>query len=70
MKEEREGLGGLTRREFLYLTGLGTSGMTLAGFPQLGRGEEKKPKYGGLISRHVRSTMTRLIALEIDRFLR
>jgi len=47
MKKEREGLGELTRREFLYLTGLGTAGMTLAGIPQLGRGEEKKPKYGG-----------------------
>jgi len=47
MKKRREGLGGLTRRGFLYLTGLGTAGMTLAGIPQLGRGEEKKPKYGG-----------------------
>jgi len=47
MTNRKEGLGGLTRREFLYMTGLGTAGMTLAGIPQLGRGEEKKPKYGG-----------------------
>jgi peptide/nickel transport system substrate-binding protein len=47
MKDEKEGLGDLSRREFLYLSGLGMAGMSLAGIPELGHGAEEKPKYGG-----------------------
>jgi peptide/nickel transport system substrate-binding protein len=43
----REDFGGLTRRDFLYLSGMGVAGLTLAGVPELGHGQEKKPKYGG-----------------------
>jgi hypothetical protein len=45
--EEREDFGDLTRRDFLYLGGLGVAGLTLAGVPELGHGQEKKAKYGG-----------------------
>jgi len=38
---------GLTRRDFLYLSGAGIAGMTLASIPELTQGAEKKPKYGG-----------------------
>ncbi len=37
----------LTRRELLHLGGMGMAGMALGGFPALGYGAEKKPKYGG-----------------------
>jgi peptide/nickel transport system substrate-binding protein len=47
MKDKKEDLGGLTRREFLYLSGVGMAGMTLSSIPELGYGAEKKPKYGG-----------------------
>jgi len=47
MKDEEENFGGLTRRDFLYLTGMGMAGMTLAAIPERGYGAEKKPKYGG-----------------------
>ncbi len=47
MKNGKEDFGGLTRRDFLYLTGAGMTGMALAGMPELGYGEEQKPKYGG-----------------------
>ena len=39
--------GGVSRREFLYWSGVGMAGMSLAGIPGLGHGAEKKPKYGG-----------------------
>jgi hypothetical protein len=39
---------GLSRREFLTLSGLGVAGATL-GFPDIGRAQEKKPKYGGIL---------------------
>lgn len=42
----REDSNPLTRREFLYRTGMGLTAMSLASFPGLGHGEEK-PKYGG-----------------------
>jgi peptide/nickel transport system substrate-binding protein len=38
---------GLTRRDFLYLSGMGMAGLGLAGIPELGHGQEKKPRYGG-----------------------
>ncbi len=47
--EKREDFGDLTRRDFLYLSGMGMAGLTLAGVPELGHGQEKKPKYGGII---------------------
>jgi len=47
MKDQKENFAGLTRRQFLYLSGVGTAAVTLAGFPELGHGVEKKPKYGG-----------------------
>ena len=47
--ENREGFGGLSRRDFLYLSGMGVAGLTLAGVPELGHGQEKKPKYGGIM---------------------
>ena len=47
MKEENENSGGLTRREFLYWSGVGMAGMTLNGFPSVAHSAEKKPKYGG-----------------------
>ena len=47
MKIKKEDFSGMTRRDFLYLSGAGIAGMTLAGFPELTHGQEKKPKYGG-----------------------
>jgi len=47
MPDRKEDFMGLTRREFLYLSGVGTAGVTLAGIPESGYGAEKKPKYGG-----------------------
>ena len=47
MKDERKSFEGMTRREFLYLSGLGMAGMSLARNPDLSLGAEKKPKYGG-----------------------
>jgi peptide/nickel transport system substrate-binding protein len=47
MDDGKENLGGLSRREFLYLSGIGMAGMALAGIPEMAQGEEKKPKYGG-----------------------
>ena len=46
MKDKKENFQGLTRREFLYLSGAGMAGMTMAGIPKLGYGAGK-PKYGG-----------------------
>ena len=48
MKDKKENFQGLTRREFLYLSGAGMAGMTMAGMPKLGYGAEK-PKYGGIL---------------------
>jgi peptide/nickel transport system substrate-binding protein len=45
--EEKKGFGGMTRRDFLCLTGAGAAGMALGQFPKLAEGAEKKPKYGG-----------------------
>jgi len=45
----REDYGGLSRRDFLYLSGMGAAGLALAGVPELGHGAEKKPKYGGIM---------------------
>jgi len=48
MKDEhKEDLGGFTRRDFLYIGGIGMAGIALAGVPPSGHGAEKKPKYGG-----------------------
>lgn len=47
MKKEKKDLSGLTRREFLYLSGAGVAGMTMAGIQEPGYAAEKKPKYGG-----------------------
>jgi len=47
MKDKKEDSGRLTRREFLYLSGVGMAGMTFASLPELGQATEKKPKYGG-----------------------
>ncbi len=45
--KKREDEKGLTRREFLYLTGAGVAGATLASTLELGHGAEEKRKYGG-----------------------
>ena len=46
--ESRKGNSqGLTRRDFLYLTGVGIAEMTSGSIPKLGYGAEKEPKYGG-----------------------
>ena len=47
MANGRRSFPELTRRELLYLGGMGMAGMTLGGIPTLGHGAEKKPKYGG-----------------------
>lgn len=47
MNIKKEDFSGMTRREFLYLSGTGMAGMTLAGLPKLSHGQDKKPKYGG-----------------------
>jgi len=47
MQERKDDFGGLTRREFLYLSAAGMAGMTLTSLPELAGGAEKKPKYGG-----------------------
>ena len=44
---EWKDFGGLTRREFLYLSGAGIAGMSLSGIPQSVYGAEKRPNYGG-----------------------
>ncbi len=49
MKKSKEAQAGLSRREFLYLSGMGIAGATLAGFPELGHSQDKKPKYGGIL---------------------
>jgi hypothetical protein len=50
MVNKKEDFAGLTRREFLYLSGVGMAGMTLAGIPRLGYGAEKKTKVWGKIT--------------------
>ena len=47
MGDGKENFGELSRREFLYLSGMGMAGAALAGIPGMAQGEEKKPKYGG-----------------------
>ena len=47
MKNKKEDFEALTRRDFLYLSGLGMAGLTLPGISQFAQGAEKKPKYGG-----------------------
>jgi len=48
MKNKKKHFQGLTRREFLRISGAGMAGMTLAGLPKFGHGAEK-PKYGGIL---------------------
>ncbi len=59
--KKRENLGDWTRRDFLYLSGMGAAGLALAGVPELGHGQEKKAKYGG----HLRFAM-RWVASGLD----
>lgn len=47
MNKEKKESNCLNRREFLYLSGVGIAGMTLAGVPGLSYGQS--PKYGGRI---------------------
>ena len=47
MANGRRSFPELTRRELLYLGGMGMAGITLGGIPALGHGAENKPKYGG-----------------------
>jgi peptide/nickel transport system substrate-binding protein len=47
MDDGQEDFAGMTRREFLYLSGMGLAGITLAAIPEPAWGVEKKPKYGG-----------------------
>lgn len=47
MKDGTRDSKGLTRRDFLYLTGMGMAGATMAGLAPWGHAEEKKPKRGG-----------------------
>jgi len=54
MKIKKENFSGMTRRDFLYLSGAGMAGITLAGRPEWGYGAERKPKYGGRIRIGVR----------------
>ncbi len=49
MGNEKKDFAELTRRDFLYLSGLGMAGITLTGSPGLTQGEEKRPKYGGVL---------------------
>ena len=46
-KDKKEESTGISRREFLYLSGAGMAGAALAGMPQLSHAQGKKPKYGG-----------------------
>ena len=48
MREQKKDLE-LTRRNFLYRSGLGIAGVSLAGMPNLIYGAEEKPKYGGTL---------------------
>jgi peptide/nickel transport system substrate-binding protein len=49
MKSKKERYAGLTRRDFLYLSGMGMAGITLVGIPGRSEAQEKKPKYGGIL---------------------
>jgi hypothetical protein len=44
MKNEPEDVTGLTRRGFLYSSGMGMAGLTLSGVPGLVHGADEKPK--------------------------
>jgi len=39
----------LSRRDFLSLAGVGVAGLALTGMPEPAHGQEKKPKYGGVL---------------------
>jgi len=54
MKARRKAYEGMNRRDFLYLSGMGMAGLTLAGVSELAHGEEKKPKYGGRLTMGMR----------------
>ena len=49
MKDRKDGVARLSRREFLYVSGASMAGVALAGIPGMARGADKKPKYGGRI---------------------
>jgi len=46
--DSKKVFGVVSRREFLYWSGIGMAGMALGGLPAApGHGAEKKPRYGG-----------------------
>ncbi len=47
--EEKTDWGALSRREFLYLSGMGMAAAGFVGMPSLSHGAEVKPRYGGRI---------------------
>ncbi len=47
MQDEKKDCGRLSRREFLYLSGLGMTGMALSGMSQNTYAADQKPRYGG-----------------------
>jgi peptide/nickel transport system substrate-binding protein len=49
MKNKKARNAGLTRRDFLYLSGMGVAGITLGGISGRSEAQEKKPKYGGIM---------------------
>ncbi|HVP80194.1 MAG TPA: alpha/beta fold hydrolase [Thermodesulfobacteriota bacterium] len=50
MNHENEDFEGLTRRGFLYTSGMGMAGMTLIGVPRLVHGAEEQPKMAPMTS--------------------
>ena len=55
MGDGKGNFGGLSRREFLPLSGIGMAGMTLASLPAWpAQAKEKKPKHGGRLRCGVR----------------
>jgi peptide/nickel transport system substrate-binding protein len=55
MDDGKRNFGGLSRREFLYLSGIGMAGMTLTSLPAWSaQAKEKKPKHGGRLRCGVR----------------
>jgi peptide/nickel transport system substrate-binding protein len=47
MKRDQEGCRGVTRRDFLYSTGMGVTGAALGGSLAVAHAADKKPRYGG-----------------------
>src|SRR3990172_1441477 len=47
MDDKKEKWHEVTRRHFLYMSGIGTAAAALGGIPNLGHGADRKPKYGG-----------------------